>query len=59
MLSFLGRGIYDRDKSDVILLCNLRSSSVRIFVMHSEFSEDTKLLLSLWIDVIYANLVYP
>ena len=23
VLSFLGIGIYDRDKSDVILLCNL------------------------------------
>ena len=35
MLSFLGIGTYDRDKSDVILLCNLEVTSlVRIFVMH-------------------------
>ena len=34
MLSFLGIGIYDRDKSDVILLCNLEVHLVKIFVMH-------------------------
>ena len=40
-------------------VCSKTAITLNSLIGNSEFSENTKLLLSLWVDVIYTNLVYP
>ena len=52
---------YVWEKNSELLFLHIQQEAITRNSPDREFgvSEDTKLLLSLWVDVIYTNLVYP